>query len=95
MNVPCKNGIIHLLQWSNIVHDPDRTPVGCEDEIVLTWVDEDVIDWDGRKIHVKLGPTRTSVKRCEHSKFGTYKQQICIPRMLAYHADDAGILWKV
>ncbi len=95
MNVAIEHRVIHLLKSGDIVHDPDRTSVCGEDQIVLTRMDENIVDRNCRQIHVKFCPISAAIIRDEQSELGSHEKQICVAVMFANDTDDAIILRQV
>src|SRR6185436_14906682 len=68
MRVAVQNLRCHLLDRSCIVKDPDAATVCGENQIVLTRMDEDIVDCDVRKIlQIQRHPFLTAAVRSKQS----------------------------
>src|SRR5262249_9765667 len=69
-----------LAQWCEIVEDPDGTPVGADDEIIV--LDGEVGDGDGRQIELEMRPGGAVVPRDEQATFAAEIEQSLAPWIL-------------
>src|SRR4029453_6287455 len=81
--------VAELLQWGYVIDDVDAAAVCTDDQIVVTLVNEDVIDADSRQsVHETL-PFPSAVQRYEERVLGTEIKKVAVPGILADDVDVA------
>ena len=81
--------VSQLLQRRDVVEDVDAAAVRSDDEIVVTRVDEDVIDTDRRQaVHEPL-PLLAAVQRDVERVLGAEVEEVAVLRILPDHVDVA------
>ena len=80
---------IELLERGDVVEYPDRPPMRAQDQVVLAWMDDDVVHGHSGQIHLERGPIRAAVKGNVGAVLGAGKQQARVARVLAHHVHRA------
>ena len=88
--VTCGHCRIHFLERRQVIEDPDRSAVSAQNKIVLTRLQFDVVDGNGRKIILERDPVRTMIPGNPETKFCSRKKQVSVARMFAYHVNRTG-----
>ena len=66
MRISVKDILTYLFERRNVVENPDATSVSSKDEVIFTWVNDNIVYWHSRQIVLQLGPAITSVYRNKH-----------------------------
>src|SRR6266480_2369470 len=81
-----------LLEWREVVENPDRPPVRTEDEVVVARVDGDVVDRYCRQIELDARPVRAEVVGHEQAALRARPQHVRIARIFANDVYRAGFV---
>ena len=67
-------------QWRDVVDDVDPAPVSADHQIVVAWMDHDIVNGDRRNIVLELRPALARVGRIEDPEFRARKKKIHVTR---------------
>ena len=65
--------------------------MGCEDQIVIPWVNQDIAHRNRGRVIFEPDPVSPIIVRHEQPGFGSDKQEVRIPRVLLEHMDPADL----
>src|SRR5688572_30473762 len=84
MRVAVENLLVHALNHGCVVIDPDASAVRRENEIVLAWMNEDVVNGNvWQVLEIQRQPVFAAVVGSEESDLGSGVEQIRVLRILA------------
>src|SRR5215831_2958851 len=81
--------LAELLQGADVIEDVNPAAMRADDQIVITWMDENVVDPNARHARHEFLVGLAAVERCVKSELSAYIQQVFVLRIFAHHVDVA------
>ena len=78
-----------FLQGVDVVEDPDAAVVSGEDEVIVAWMNDEIVERHPRHVVLELGPMLSAVEGQEQTELGTEIEQVRILRILAQGVERA------
>ena len=94
MHVLCHNIFCNCLQSRDVIENVDATTVRCEDQIVVAWMHQNVIDPHHRKVRHEPFPTAAIVERDEEAELCSCVEKFRVSRILP-DSVDVSVRWKI
>ena len=93
MHFRIQYGSSQLPQRSDVVRDPNAPTVRAGDQVGVAWMDDQVVDGDGRELVHEPVPAVAAVDGDETAEFGSNEKQVLVLRILNDRMDRvAGVL---